>query len=169
MKGHKSTAERSDFSNRLQASRQKLGLTQKALAQESGVSVRTIQRLESIKKQDMSENGPQPLASNLLQLAEALDVTAEFLLYGDEKMDNYMAKLKEELLTLTPEEICYYHEQTLTDKVLSHLKLTDEFIDEIHQEWNKSIRCYRPYVQDTIIRYCSNRPTEAVKQSKEEK
>ena len=48
--------------------------------------------------------------------------------------------------------------------ILDEVKKTDGqiilFIDEIHNYWNKNtLRCYKPYVQDTIIRYCSNRKT----------
>lgn len=99
--------------------------------------------------------------SNLLRLAEALDVTPEWLLLGEEDMKIYMTKLESELKALTSDEIIYYHKQPLTDKILSHLKLTDDFIDNIHEHWKNNTfrsRIYRNYVQDTIIRYCHNRP-----------
>lgn len=148
----------SDFSLRLKKSRQGF-YTQEQLAQKSGVSLKTIQRLENIEKMDDAASEPKPLASNLLLLSQVLDVTPEYLLFGNESMDIYMNILEEELKNLSIEEIRYYHKQQLTDKVLCHLKLTDSFITKIQQYWSAhTIRCYRSYVQDTIIRYCHNRP-----------
>ena len=92
-------------------------------------------------------------------LSQALDVTPEYLLFGDENMNIYMMKLEDELKNLTVDEIRYYHKQELTDKVLCHLKLTDSFVTSIQTYWRAhTLSCYRPYVQDTIIRYCHNRP-----------
>lgn len=133
--------------------------TQQQLAEKSGVSLKTIQRLENIEKMDDPAAEPKPLASNLLMLSQALDITPEYLLFGDENMNIYMMKLEDELKKLSIEEIRYYHKQKMTDKVLCHLKLTDSFVTNIQQYWRThTLSCYRPYVQDTIIRYCHNRP-----------
>lgn len=154
----KSQRNLSDFSLRLKQSRDGV-YTQKQLSEVSHVNLKTIQRLEGILKEEDTKNEPKPLASNLLSLAQALDVTPEYLLFGEENMDIYMNILKEELKKLTIADIHYYHRQKLTDKVLPHLKLTDSFIDSIHQYWNNhTLKCYRPYVQNIIIRYCHNRP-----------
>lgn len=142
------------FSIRLKEARKGL-YTQEQLAEISGVNIKTIKRLENFEEKD----NPSPLALNLVFLAQALDVTPEYLLLGEDNMNIYMEKLENELKALTRGEIQYYHRQNLTDKVLAHLKLTDSFINNIHSYWKAhTISCYRPYVQDTIIRYCHNRP-----------
>ena len=129
--------------------------TQEELAEISNVNIKTIQRMENF---DKTEN-PSPLALNLVYLAQALDVTPEYLLLGEDNMNVYMNQLEKELKALTIDEVRYFHRQKLTDKVLSHLKLTDDFINKIQSYWKENtISCYRPYVQDTIIRYCHNRP-----------
>lgn len=152
----------SEFSKRLKNARTSRKYTQKQLAAESGVYLKTIQRYENV-----AEGNPvNPIALNLLYLSQALDITPEYLLLGEENMNIYMRALKTELLALSIKEIHDYHKQKLTDKVLSHLKLTDEFIEEIRAEWNMKYRSnkpgskgfYRSYVQDTIIRYCHHRP-----------
>ena len=148
----------SNFSLRLKEARFNI-YTQRQLAEKSGVTLKTIQRLENIEKMDDLSAEPKPLASNLLMLSQALDVTPEYLLFGDENMNIYMRELEDELKNLSVEEIRYYHKQKLTDKVLCHLKLTDSFIINIQNYWKAhTLSCYRPYVQDTIIRYCHNRP-----------
>ncbi len=148
----------SNFSLRLKETR--CGIyTQQQLAEKSGVSLKTIQRLENIERRDNPDEEPKPLASNLLLLSQALDVTPEYLLFGDENMNIYMDILEDELKNLSIEEIRYYHKQGMTDKILCHLKLTDSFVANIQLYWKEhTISCYRSYVQDTIIRYCHNRP-----------
>lgn len=144
-----------DFSIRLKEARKELLYTQEKLSEISGVNIKTIKRLENFGEND----NPSPLALNLVYLAQTLDVTPEYLLLGNDDMERFMKQLGKELKALTVNEIRFYHKQNLTDKVLAHLKLTDSFIDEIWQYWkNNTISCYRPYVQDTIIRYCHNRP-----------
>ena len=148
----------SNFSLRLKEARAEI-YTQQQLAEKSGVSLKTIQRLENIEKMDDPDAEPKPLASNLLMLSQALDVTPEYLLFGNENMNIYIMKLEDELKKLSIDEIRYYHKQKMTDKVLCHLKLTDSFVTTIQQYWRThTLNCYRPYVQDTIIRYCHNRP-----------
>ncbi len=152
--------ELSEFSNRLKTARKYL-YTQKKLAEVSGVGYRSIQRYESIKKAENAIDSELLIStSNLLRLAEVLDVTAEWLLLGEEDMKIYMKQLESELKSLTRDEIYYYHKQPLTAKVLAHLKLTDEFILDIQEYWNQHtlLHCRRNYVQDTIIRYCHHRP-----------
>ena len=153
--------ELSDFSLRLKESRKNL-YTQKELSEVSKVPQKTIERLENIKKGD----SVSPLAINLLCLSQALDVTPEYLLLGEDRMNIYMSNIEKELKNFSIEDIHYYHSQKLTDKVLAHLKLTDSFIDDIHEFWNtNTLKCYKPYVQDTIIRYCHNRPKVKSKQA----
>ena len=146
-----------EFSKRLKEAR--IGLyTQKQLAEKSGVNIKTIKRLENFNKND----NPSPLAQNLLNVAQVLDVTPEYLLFGNESMEQYMSQIEQELKSLTISEIRFYHKQKLTDKILAHLKLTDSFVDGIWQYWkDNTLSCYRPYVQDTIIRYCHHRPKAA--------
>ncbi len=156
-----SSKELSGFSRRLKAAR--VGkYTQRKLAEESKVGYRSIQRYESLEKnKNQSDDELLISTSNLLRLSQALDVTPEWLLFGEEDMKIYMNKLESELKALSKEEIQFYHKQPLTDKVLSHLKLTDTFIDAVHQYWKKNtLKCnlHKTYVQDTIIRYCHNRP-----------
>lgn len=142
-----------DFSLRIKAARKGI-YTQDQLAKITGVPLKTIERFENFEKAD----SPSPLAQNVIKIAQALDVTPEYLLFGEDDMNIYMQKLEKELKALTVAEIHYYHKTPLTDKVLAHLKLTDSFINEIHKYWKENtLSCYRPYVQDTIIRYCHNR------------
>lgn len=143
------------FSIRLKKARENMNYTQAELSKKSKVALRTIERLEIIPKSTQSVS---PLALNVLYLAQALDVTPEYLLLGDDNMDIYMNDLEKELKNLTKEDIYYYHKQKLSPKVLAHLKLTDEFVDQICNYWTEhTLKCNRPYVQDTIIRYCHNR------------
>lgn len=154
----KSQKDLSEFSLRLKAAREGL-YTQEKLAEVSTVPLKTVKRLENIAKQENSDSEAKPLASTIMKLAQALDVTVEYLLLGDDDMNIYMEKLEKELKNLTADEIRFYHKQKLTPKVLAHLRLTDEFIDEITRYWcANTLSCYRPYVQDTIIRYAHNRP-----------
>lgn len=152
--------ELSIFSQRLYSLRKQYNYTQQKLAEISKVSRRNIQRYEKILAKDFKNTSVAISTANILLLAQTLDVSAEYLLFGEENMDIYMDTIKKELEDLSREEVIYYHKLSLTDKILAHLKLTDAFIDEIHNYWNKNtLRCYKPYVQDTIIRYCSNRKT----------
>ena len=90
----------SNFSLRLKEARAEI-YTQQQLAEKSGVSLKTIQRLENIEKMDDPDAEPKPLASNLLMLSQALDVTPEYLLFGNENMNIYMMKLEDELKKLS--------------------------------------------------------------------
>ncbi|MGN0271057.1 MAG: helix-turn-helix domain-containing protein [Candidatus Weimeria sp.] len=71
--------------------------TQEQLAEISGVNIKTIKRLENFGESD----NPSPLALNLVLLAQALDVTPEYLLLGEDNMNIYMKKLEGELKALT--------------------------------------------------------------------
>lgn len=132
--------------------------TQEQLAEISGVSLKTIQRLEAIEE---GEN-KSPLACNLIPLAQALDVTSEYLLLGEDDMRIYMEKLKDELKGLTNDQVKKYHDKELNDKVLAHLKLTESFVTAIQSCWakNHAVRYYRSYVKETILKYCQNRGEE---------
>lgn len=144
------------FSIRLKDAGDRWKYTQKKLAEISGVNIKTIKRLENFDE----KADPSPLARNLVNIAQALDVTPEYLLDGEENMNIFMNQLKDELKALSKDDIFSYHKQKLNNKVLAHLKLSKEFVDEIWEDWKdyKGIRCYSSYVQDTIIRYCHNRP-----------
>lgn len=147
--------ELSDFSKRLKEERKRQGYTQKSLAEECDISLQTLRRYEQRKNNEQTS----PLADNLVKIAQVLDVTVEYLLFGKDQMDLYMNQLEKELKELTIEDIRYYHKMSMTKKVLAHLALTEEFITEIQEYWRKhALSCYRPYVQDTIIRYCHHRP-----------
>lgn len=110
------------FSIRLKEARKGL-YTQEQLAEISGVNIKTIKRLENFEEKD----NPSPLALNLVFLAQALDVTPEYLLLGEDNMNIYMEKLESELKALTRGEIQYYHRQKLTDKVLTAVQRTLSF------------------------------------------
>ena len=143
------------FSIRLKAARKEMNYTQQELADLSGVSEKSIKRWENL---DATED-KVPLANNLQSIALALDTSSEYLLCGNENTDAYMEAIKKELLALKSEEILRYHSLPLSDKAPALLRLTDEFTGEICRYWNKhTLRCYFPYVQDTILRYCHNRP-----------
>ena len=147
--------ELSDFSKRLKEERIRQGYTQKSLSEESNIPIQTLRRYEQRK----NDNQTSPLAENLVKIAQVLDITVEYLLFGKDQMDLYMNQLKKELKELTIADIYHYHKMKMTKKVLAHLALTDDFIDEIHEHWRKhGLNCYHSYVQDTIIRYCHHRP-----------
>lgn len=147
------TKEVTGFATRLKEARNRAGFTQKELAERTFVGYSTICRYEQENQENKS-----PLAVNLVRLAQALDVTAEFLLFGEEKMDIYMDPLKEELFKLTASEIADYHKKPFSGKVLSHLCLSDDFVEKVQKKW--SVKKYtKAYVFETIMRYASNRPS----------
>lgn len=147
--------ELSDFSKRLKEERIRQGYTQQSLSKESKIPIQTLRRYEQRKIDEQTS----PLAENLIKIAQVLDITVEYLLFGKDQMDLYMNQLKKELKELTIADIRHYHKMPMTEKVLAHLALTEEFITEIQEYWRKhALSCYRPYVQDTIIRYCHHRP-----------
>jgi transcriptional regulator with XRE-family HTH domain len=147
--------ELSDFSKRLKEERIRQGYTQKSLSEESNIPIQTLRRYEQRK----NDNQTSPLAENLVKIAQVLDITVEYLLFGKDQMDLYMNQLKKELKELTIADIYHYHKMDMTAKVLAHLSLTDGFIKEIREHWRKhGLNCYHTYVQDTIIRYCHHRP-----------
>lgn len=154
--------ERSDFSERLRKARIARGYTQAQLAEIAGINVKTISRWEVYEK-DISnpkESVNTLRASHVFKIAQALDVTPEYLIEGEDNMNIYMNQIEAELKALTIDEIRDFHKKPLTDKVLAHLKLTDDFIDKITDYWCKNtLKCRNDYVQNTIIRYCHNRPT----------
>lgn len=151
----KSDNELSDFSKRLKEERIRQGYTQQSLSKESNIPIQTLRRYEQRKHDEQTS----PLAENLVKIAQVLDITVEYLLFGKDQMDLYMNQLKKELKELTIDDVYHYHKMPMTEKVLAHLALTEEFVTEIHEYWRKDgLSCYRPYVQETIIKYCHHRP-----------
>ncbi len=65
---------------RLRATRQRRFLTQDELAESSGIKVVTISRIEN----DRQESHPR--LTTIRKLASALDVEAEWLMFGDEDL-----------------------------------------------------------------------------------
>ena len=149
--------EKNSFANRLQAVRKKRGYTQEQLAVITGISIGSIRRYEQ------NRNNEYPNAVYLLDLAEALDVTPEYLLNGEEKMNNYTNAIKAELKQIkTLEEVKEIKDRNLNSKILSHLELSEELVTEIRQVWTdkkffNDSYCTRNYVREVILRYCQNR------------
>ena len=152
------------FAKRIKQLRQDSKYTQQQLADIIRVSVHTIRNYEQgICKPKSSEV--------LLELAKALDVTPEFILLGENNMNNYTNAIKIELLQLNNyeiiEEIKSYE---LNSTILSHLEMSEDLVETIKNQWNTSeifkrekngkvepSYCTRNYVQEVIIRYCQNR------------
>lgn len=65
---------------RLRAARQRRFMTQEELSKESGVQVVTISRIEN----DRQESTPR--LSTIRKLASALEVEAEWIMFGDEDL-----------------------------------------------------------------------------------
>ena len=73
-------AERStSIGKRLRAARQRSGLTQEGLAEESGCGLATIRRIE--------QGDMEPRAETARRLARALTVRAGWLMFGELPMD----------------------------------------------------------------------------------
>ena len=106
---------------------------------------------------------------------QALDVTPEYLLIGDNNMTSYTEAIKRELKQLNDYgQISEIKETELNSTILSHLEMSNDLVDAVKTDWNakgifKRIEkeedkqivvdsyCTRPYVQDVILRYCQNR------------
>lgn len=150
----------SKFAKRLKEARKAAGYSQKKLAEKADVGYSTLCRYERETRNNVF---PRPL--NLLHLAQVLDVTPEFLLEGKDDMNLYMDDLTGELEALNDDDIRRYHDMDMTDKVLAHLKLTEDFIRDVQASWsNGASRApyTRPYVMEVIIKYASNRPAKRV-------
>lgn len=148
--------EKNSFADRLQSVRKKRGYTQEQLAEITGISIGSIRRYEQ------NRNNEYPNAVYLLYLAEALNVTPEYLLNGEEKMNNYTNAIMAELKQLDSlEKIKEIKAIELNSKILSHLQLSEELVTEIKHEWEARIfndsYCTRNYVREVILRYCQNR------------
>ena len=70
------------FAERLISTRREKGYTQEQLAKFSQVSVSSIRRYEQGANQNK-----EPSAYNLLVISQVLDVTPEYLLLGENKMN----------------------------------------------------------------------------------
>ena len=149
-----------DFSTRLKRLRNERNYTQAQLAGIVNVATKTISNYE----QRISE----PQAVLLLALAQALDVTPEYLLLGESNMNNYTQAIKAELEQLTTfNQIKQIKDEDFNSTILAHLEMTNSLVDTITRKWNASITLFRddgnpsyftkPYVQETIIKYCQNR------------
>lgn len=151
---------KNDFAFRLKQLRLERNYTQEELAAIVNSSIKTIGNYE----QRISE----PQAVLLLALAQALDVTPEYLLLGESNMENYTQAIKAELMQLTTfERIKEIKEEEFNSTIISHLQLSDELVDTVTKKWNESTIVHktdgspsyftRPYVQEVIIKYCQNR------------
>ena len=155
------------FGKRLKRIRCQRDYTQEQLARISDISVQTIRNYE----QDLCE----PISKYLLYLAKALNVTAEYLLLGDNNMSSYTDAIKVELMQLADyDKISEIKNENFNSTVLSHLEMSDELVSSIKKDWNgknifkcrknvdgkiviKDSYCIRTYVQEVIIKYCQNR------------
>lgn len=156
------------FPIRLKEIRQERGYTQEELAEIANVSVQTIRNYE----QDRS----QPVAEYLLILAEILDVTANYLLLGQEDMNKYTQAIEKELKQLDDfQKIKAIRDKELNARILPHLKLSEDLVTSIKESWeskklflresvddggqivSKESYATRNYVREIILRYCQNR------------
>jgi transcriptional regulator with XRE-family HTH domain len=146
--------KKNDFAYRLKQLRLERKYTQEDLAAIVKVSTKTIGNYE----QRISE----PQAVLLLALAQALDVTPDYLLLGENHMKTYTCAIIAELEQLTTfDQIKQIKDEELNSTIVSHLELSDDLVDTIRNKWNDSIfkksYCTRPYVQEVILKYCQNR------------
>lgn len=166
--GDTEVMDNESFNLRLKQTRKKRGYTQEGLAQIANVSVQTIRNYE--------QGVSKPVAAYLLYLARSLDVTPEYLLLGDDNMNNYTSAVKKELQQLsTFSQIKEIRDKELNSVILSHLEMSEDLVEGIKSEWEqkkifkKQIKgddgttliedsyCTRSYVREIILRYCQNR------------
>ena len=151
------------FAKRLIRTRKEKGYTQEQLAEFSKVSVSSIRRYEQGAKQNK-----EPSAYNLLAISQVLDVTPEYLLLGENKMNTYTTAIKKELSQITSFSIIKSIKNIeLNETVLSHLELGETLVNEVRNAWlqnklftignNEDHYCTKNYVREIIIRYCQNR------------
>ena len=150
------------FSERLISTRKERGYTQEQLAKLSKISVSSIRRYE----QGSSQN-KEPSAYSLLVISQVLDVTPEYLLLGENKMNTYTMAIRKELSQIGDFSVIKeIKEMELNDTVLSHLELGEVLVNEIRRAWmkcnvfdigNEAHYCTKNYVCEVIIRYCQNR------------
>lgn len=153
-----------DFAKRLKRIRKQRQYTQEQLANITGIPLHTIRNYE----QELTE---EPRSMYLLELAKALDVTPEYLMLGENNMNNYTEAIKKELMQLNKyDDIAMIKNQELNSTVLSHLEMSEDLIVAILTKWNgagifkkekdggvKESYCTRNYVQEVVLRYCQNR------------
>lgn len=142
------------FGNRLKDARHHLGYTQEQLAVITNISLGSIRRYE--------QECRDPTAEYLLTLAEALDVTPEFLLKGANEMNIYTAAIEFELCQIRSfDQLQQIKATELNSTILSHLELGEKLVTNIHTAWMKyglfDKSCTRAYVKDIIVKYCQNR------------
>lgn len=85
-----------EMGQRIMARRKKLGLTQEALAEKGDVTAQCVSYAEAGKR------GMRP--ENLMKIAAALEVSADYLLTGD-IIDKDLLILADKLRKLTPSQI----------------------------------------------------------------
>lgn len=145
------------FASRLKKIREERGYTQEQLAEISKISIGSIRRYEQ------SKNGSVPNAEYLLELAQVLDVTPEYLLKGVNDMNHYTTAIQNELSQITDlDKIKEIKNTELNSAILAHLELSDQLVDEIRNIWDMkrvfgTSYCTRNFVREIILRYCQNR------------
>ena len=147
---------------RLISTRREKGYTQEQLAKFSQVSVSSIRRYEQGANQNK-----EPSAYNLLVISQVLDVTPEYLLLGENKMNTYTTAIKIELSQINNFSVIKaIKEMKLNEIVLSHLELGEALVNEVRNAWmqhklftidDEKHYCTRNFVREVIIRYCQNR------------
>lgn len=148
--------DKNSFASRLKWMREERGYTQQQLAEFTGIS------LGSIRRYEQSKNGSISNAEYLLKLAEILDITPEFLLKGENDMNNYTKAIWKELKQIKNfEQIKRIKDLPLNGTILSHLELSDGLIDAIRDEWMRKgffdKYCTHNYIREVVLRYCQNR------------
>lgn len=152
------------FAERLKRLRKENNFTQKQLAAITEISLQTIRNYE--------QKNSEPISIYLLKLAQSLDVTPEYLLKGDNDVNNYTEAIKLELQQLESyEQIQTIYAEEFNASILSHLEMTDSLITEIRDVWlskkifvrqdenNHTIPsyCTRAFVCGVVLRYTQNR------------
>lgn len=155
------------FAVRLKRIRNERGYTQEQLARITLISVQTIRNYE--------QGHNEPISSYLLDLAQALDITPEYLLKGSMNMNTYTNAIKTELSQINNfEQLVEIKNENLNATVLPHLELSEELVSDIKDAWEgknlfvqsktcndkvlfEKSYCTRNYVREIILRYCQNR------------
>ena len=142
------------FAARLRRLRKENKYTQEHLAKIADISVQTIRNYEQ-------EIVTKPSCEYLLELAKILDVTAEYLLLGDDNVNNYTMAISKELRQLDADQILKIKQKDLNETILAHLEMSEKLVTEIINNWSKrklfDKYCTRQFVQDVILKYCQNR------------
>lgn len=155
------------FAARLKRIRNERGYTQEQLARITLISVQTIRNYE--------QGHNEPISSYLLDLAQALDITPEYLLKESMNMKTYTNAIKTELSQINNfEQLVEIKHENLNATVLPHLELSEELVSDIKDAWEEKnlfvqsktfndkillekSYCTRNYVREIILRYCQNR------------